>query len=171
MSEAARKAFACPPGAGQVDGIDLAFLDPADEAQRRALIKAEHPELQEALGTGLREVRRANETMNPTLHIAMHEIVANQLWADDPPEMWQTAERLTAAGYERHKVLHMLGSVVSAQVWGALASNAPYDLERVRLELAALPEGWEAQAEQWPLERSRNRAERRAEERRRRQAH
>jgi hypothetical protein len=107
--------------------------------------------------------------MNPALHIAMHEVVVNQLWADDPPEMWQTAKRLTEAGYERHEVLHMLASVVSTQVWGALANSAPYDVERVRMELAALPEGWEAQAEQWPLERSRNRAERRAEERRRRQ--
>jgi hypothetical protein len=153
---------------GEVDGIDLAFLDPGDEDHRRALIEAEHPEMKEALDSDRREVRRGNETLNPALHLAMHEIVANQLLADDPPEMWQTAQRLTDAGYERHEVLHMLGSVASTQVWGALANNAPYDLERVRLELAALPESWEAQAEQWPLERSRNRAERRAEERRRR---
>ena len=47
----------------------------------------------------------------------MHEIVANQLWADDPPEVWQTATRLLAAGYERHEVLHMLASVVSDDVY------------------------------------------------------
>jgi hypothetical protein len=43
-------------------------------------------------------------TVNPVLHIAMHEIVANQLWANDPPEMWETAVRLLDAGYERHEV-------------------------------------------------------------------
>jgi len=49
-----------------------------------------------------------------------------------------------------------------------MVNGAPYDIERVRLELAALPESWEAQREQWPLELSRSRAERRAKERRRR---
>lgn len=98
----------------------------------------------------------------------MHEIVTNQLWADDPPEMWQTADRLTAGGYACHDVLHMLGSVVSGQVWQAMVNGAPYDIERVRLELVALPESWEAQRDQWPRELSRARAERRAKERRRR---
>ena len=62
----------------------------------------------------------------------------------------------------------MLCSVVSGQVWEAMANKVPYDIERVRLELADLPESWEAQREQWPLELSRERAERRAKERRRR---
>jgi len=100
-----------------LDEIDLVLLDRDDEDQRRILIEAEHPELKQALDEGTDEVHHRTETMSPALHIAMHEIVTNQLWADDPPEMWQTAERLTAAGYERHDVLHMLGSVVSGQVW------------------------------------------------------
>ena len=167
MSEGERKTFACPAGSGEVDGIDLALLDPADEDERRILIEAEHPELRQALDDGAREIRLGREVMNPRLHIAMHEIVTNQLWADDPPEMWQTARRLTSADYERHEVLHMLGSVVAGQVWGALVDDASSDIERVRQELAALPEGWESQREQWPRGRARNRAERRAQERRR----
>ncbi|HXQ18089.1 MAG TPA: DUF1841 family protein [Acidimicrobiales bacterium] len=168
MSEGDRKIFACPAASGEVDGIDLAFLDPADEDERRILIEVEHPELKQALAEDVREIRLGGEVMNPRLHIAIHEIVTNQLWADDPPEMWQTAKRLTAAGYERHEVLHMLGSVVSEQAFGALVDGASYDIERVRRELAALPEGWESQRDQWPQERARNRAERRARERRHR---
>jgi hypothetical protein len=168
MSEAARKAFACPAGSGVLDDIDLAFLDRDDEDERRILIEAEHPELKKALDEGRDEVHRGREVMSPALHIAMHEIVTNQLWADDPPEMWQAAGRVSSAGYERHDVLHMLCSVVSGQVWEATANNAPYDIERVRLELAALPESWEAQRDEWPLALSRERAERRAKERRRR---
>ena len=166
MSEGDRKTFACPPASGVVDGIDLALLDPTDEDERRILIEAEHPELKQALDDGVREIRLGREVMNPRLHIAMHEIVTNQLWAYDPPEMWQTAERLISAGYERHEVLHMLGSVVSGQVWGALVDGASYDIEAVRRELAALPEGGESQRDQGPRERTRNRAERRARERR-----
>jgi hypothetical protein len=168
MSEGDRKTFACPPAFGEVDGIDLALLDPADEDDRRILIEAEHPELKQALEDGVREIRLEREVMNPRLHIAMHEIMANQLLADDPPEMWQTARRLASAGYERHEILHMLASVVSGQVWGAFVDDASYDIERVRRELAALPEGWESQRDQWPRERVRNRAQRRARERRRR---
>ncbi len=79
--------------------------------------------------------------MNPRLHIAMYEIVTNQLWADDLPEMWLTAKRLTSAGYERHEVLHMLGSVVSGQVWGALVDGASYDIERVRTRVGGATRG------------------------------
>ena len=167
MSEAARKAFACPPATAVVDDIDLALLDPNDEDQRMLLIEAEHPKLKEALDKGIDEVRRGSDVMNPTLHIAMHEIVTNQLWADDPPEVWQTAKRLTEAGYERHEVFHMLGSVVSGQIWEVMAKQVPSDIERTRAELAALPGSWEDLRKQWPLERSRTRARRRAEGRRR----
>ena len=170
MSEAARKAFACPPVSGVLDDIDLALVDRDDEEERRILIEAEHPELKKALDEGRDEVHQGREVMSPALHIAMHEIVTNQLWADDPPEMWQAAQRLTSAGYDRHEVLHMLSSVVSGQVWEAMANKASYDIERVRLELAALPEGWEARRDEWRLELSRDRAERRAKERRRRPA-
>jgi Domain of unknown function (DUF1841) len=167
MSEAARKAFACPPAAGVVDDIDLARLDPNDEDQRRLLVEAEHPDLKQALDNGLNEVRSGGDVMSPRLHILMHEIVTNQLWADDPPEVWQTAKRLTGAGYERHNVIHMLGSVVSGQIWEAMANQVPYDIERTRAELAALPGSWEDLRHKWPEERSRTRSRRRAEGRRR----
>ncbi len=74
----------------------------------------------------------------------MHEIVANQLLAGDPPAMWATAQRLLAAGYERHEVLHMLASVVSGEVFAALRDHEPHQVERMRAALDALPESWEA---------------------------
>jgi hypothetical protein len=166
VSETARHAFVCPPGRGQWDDIDLALLDPADEDDRRVLLEAEHPELRQALEDDVREIHAGGIAMSPRMHIAMHEIVANQLWADDPPEVWRTARRLTSAGYERHEVLHMLGSVVSAEVWRVMSGDA-HDIELVRAGLAALPESWEVLRDEVPLERSRNRAQRRAEERRR----
>jgi hypothetical protein len=41
---------------GEFDGIDLAYLDPNDEDDRRMLILAEHPELQERDGADRRLV-------------------------------------------------------------------------------------------------------------------
>jgi hypothetical protein len=166
VSEFQRHAFVCPPASGEVDGIDLSMLDPADEDERRILIEAEHPEMRQALDDD-RDIHAGTEVVNPQLHIAMHEIVANQIWANNPPDMWDTANRLLGEGHDRHEVLHMLASVVSAQVWGTMAQGEPFDLERVRLDLAALPESWEVDRETWPVEQSRNRAERRAHERHR----
>ncbi len=157
VTEADRRHFACPPASGECDGIELSFLDPGAEGDRRVLIEAEHPECAQALEDDS-DVHAGGEVMNPRLHIAMHEIVANQLWADRPPEVWLTAQRLLQAGYSRHEVLHMLGSVVSGEVWSTLHDNEDFDVERSRQEFAALPGSWEAMRDKWPAEQARNRA-------------
>jgi light-regulated signal transduction histidine kinase (bacteriophytochrome) len=57
--------------------------------------------LRSLVSPGRREIRVGRDMINPALHIAMHEIVANQLWADNPPEVWAIAQRLLADGYDR----------------------------------------------------------------------
>ena len=133
-----RRSFAVPRATGDFDGIDLAFLDPNDEDDRRMLILAEHTELHRAIESGLTEIHVKGRTINPALHLAMHEIVANQLWADDPPEVWHTAQRLIEAGYERHEVLHMLASVVSDDVYQILHDQQSPDPDKTRAALAHL---------------------------------
>lgn len=165
-SEQERKDFAAPSVAGTYRGLDLARLDRDDEDERRFLIEAEHPELHEALHGGADEVAVDGIVMNPRLHVAMHEIVANQLWADDPPEMWETAQRLTDAGYDRHEVLHMLASVNTGELYEALRHQTPVDLDRMRAALADLPASWERDRAMASQDHRPNRAERRAAARR-----
>jgi hypothetical protein len=86
--------------------------------------------------------------MNPRLHVAMHEVVANQMWNADPPEVWETAERLQGLGYERHEILHMLAGVVGENIWEMLAEKRRYDADSYRAALAALPESWEKERTQ-----------------------
>lgn len=62
----------------------------------------------------------------------------------------------------------MLASVVSGEVYGALTERRPPDPERLRRELDALPESWEALRDEDPEDRHMNRAERRAAQRRHR---
>ena len=162
MTSDDRRSFAVPRATGEFDGIDLAALDPDDEADRRVLILAEHPELHRAIEAGLTEIHVQGRTMNPALHLAMHEIVANQLWADDPPEVWETATRLLSSGYERHEVLHMLASVVSDDVYQVLHGQQSPDPDETRAALAALPDSWEHQRDELPAQQHANRAERRA---------
>ena len=107
--------------------------------------------------------------MNPRQHIAPHEIVAERLWADDPPEAWPTAQRMSALGHDRHRVLHMLMSVLSDELYQAMQGPASgqQDPEQTAVALAAPPGSWEAQRKVTP----RNRAKRRAQQRTRRRRH
>lgn len=75
--------------------------------------------------------------MNPHLHLAIHEVVANQLWDEEPPETWQTARRLDLLGYERHEVFHMIGSVVAAEIWQIMHDQQETDLDLLKEKLAA----------------------------------
>ena len=82
----ARREFAVPAASGRFDAIDLSFLDPADEDDRAFLIRAERPEFALAIERGDEEIESDGQLMSPGLHLAIHEIVATQLWQDDPPE-------------------------------------------------------------------------------------
>jgi hypothetical protein len=125
----ARRAFAVPVARGSFEGMELAFLDPANEGERTVLIRAEHPELAEAIDRGEEQIEIDGQVMNPRLHLTIHEIVATQLWDNDPPEVWQTARRLLDAGYERHEILHMLGSALATRVWAVLQERSGDDLQ------------------------------------------
>ena len=160
-NEAARRLWLMPPASGVMDDLDLSLLDPSDEDDRQVLLLAEHPELWDAIQDDRNEIVLNGRVMSPRLHLTLHEVVANQLWHDDPPEMWTTAQRLTNAGHDRHTVLHMLGSAVSGDIYNAITGKATIDLDRTRRELAALPDSWQAPGRPTPL----NRADRRAQAR------
>ena len=128
---------------GRVLDIDLQYLDPSNEDDRYFFILAEHPELIPAIRDDLDEIEMHGRTMNPRLHLTMHQVVTNQLWDNDPPEVWLTVRRLTGLGYKRHDILHMIASAVSDEVWYSLKENTPADPSDYIKKLDALPESWE----------------------------
>ena len=136
-----RRSFVADPGALAALGLKIEQL--SDRDVRSVVIRHEHPEFEEALKDGRREIEGSDGPMSPRLHLTMHEIVATQLWEDSPPEVWDTAVRLRDAGYERHEILHMLARPVSEQIWGALHDERPHDHERHVAALQALPGSWE----------------------------
>jgi hypothetical protein len=116
--EGDRRRFVADPDALAALGFTLEQL--SDPDVRSVVIRHEHPEFEEALKEGRREIEGSDGPMSPRLHLTMHEVVATQLWDDSPPEVWDMAVRLRDAGYERHEILHMLARPVSEQIWGAL---------------------------------------------------
>jgi len=143
--DAERLAFAIPPIDDPPDWIDAELLDPADQDDRALLIRAAHPELDAAISSDPESAVVDGQDTNPRLHMALHEVVANQLIGGDPPEVWATARRLRRLGYDRHEVLHMLGMAMSGELREALQGRSGYDHAAHVAALEALPDSWERQ--------------------------
>jgi hypothetical protein len=131
-----RRLFTMPYFGTRIGDEDFPQLDPGDPDERRLLIEGEHPEYHAVLDDP--SFDGDVEGVNPRLHCAIHEVVANQLWDDDPPEAWQAAKRLLAAGEDRHEILHRLGELVIVHLHGALTSGQRVDVAAYRRALAAL---------------------------------
>jgi hypothetical protein len=96
----ARRAFAFPLLRGTYHGIDLAGLDPSRDSDRRSLLAADH---EDQFGPPVTDQ-----------HLDRHVALADRLWRDDPPELWDAAQRLLDLGEDRHSVLHALLSAIRA---------------------------------------------------------
>jgi hypothetical protein len=135
--EAARRGWAMPPARGKLHGIDLALLDPADPDDRSILVEAEHRQFALTLKRH-EDVDVNGGTVNPRLHLALHEIVAKQLWDGQPPETWAAAQRLTGQGFDRHDALHGIMRAVSDIVFAALNEPLNDRMDEMRAALDAL---------------------------------
>ena len=122
--------------------IGARLEDLVDPDVRAAVIRADHPELDRALHDGKDELIVDDEPMSIRLHLTMHQVLANQLADNDPPEVYLTAQRLLASGYERHEVLHMLAAPIAEQIHATLHDGQEYDVGRHLAALAALPGSW-----------------------------
>ena len=85
---------------------------------RMAPVGTQHTEFKDAL-RGDDEMIVGGEPFSPRLHVAMHQVVASQLLAGDPPQTWQTVQRLAGLGYDWHNIMHI------SQPWSATTSTTP----------------------------------------------
>ncbi|MBO0824081.1 MAG: DUF1841 family protein [Actinobacteria bacterium] len=136
-----RSSWVLPPGHGTYQGLDLDLLDPQDEDERALLIEALHPQFADAL-QGDSDVILDGESVNPRLHLAMHQVVSNQLLADEPPETWQTVQRLAGIGYDWHTIMHMIASLVTEDIYRVLSEQLQPDPAAYARRLSWLPGDW-----------------------------
>jgi hypothetical protein len=115
---------------GTYQGLDLELLDPGHEDERAILIEALYPGFMDARH-GEEDVIVNGEPVNARLHVAMHQVVANQLLADDPPATWQTVQRPAGLGYDWHNIMHMIATLVTKDVHSALKENRRPDPGRL----------------------------------------
>ncbi len=114
-----RRAFAFPVLEGRHGGVDLSKLDPADPADRRLLLAADHD-----TRTGSPSAAGVGR------HIDRHLALADRLWRGSPPALWDAAQRLLDTGEDRHMVMHALMDVLDA------AGSDEASLESALRELA-----------------------------------
>ena len=77
---------------------------------------------------------------NSRIKAAIIEVVNNQLEALDPPETYQTLERLVAEGYSIIDAKELIGNVVVAEVFEVMNEGKPFDPQRYVAALNKLPE-------------------------------
>lgn len=131
-----RRRFAMPYVGARIGDEDFDGLNPDDPDERSLLIEGEHPEYHEALADPTFEGEI--DGVRPRLHLVMHEIVANQLWDNDPPEVWAAARRLLDAGHDRHDILHAIGHAFMPLVHSSLVDRKSFDAAAYRTELNKL---------------------------------
>jgi hypothetical protein len=137
-----RRSWATPAGHGLFRGLELEQFDPDDEDELEFLLEAQHLEMTEALERHEEMVAANGDTINPTLHVLLHVVVANQLLADDPPEVWPTVQRLSGLGYDWHNIMHMISELVSGDLWRAQTEKRVFDREDYARRLSELPVDW-----------------------------
>jgi hypothetical protein len=137
-----RRSWAAPPGHGTYRGLDLDELDLDDEDELTLLLEAEHPEMAEAIERHEEMVNASGDTVNPTLHVLLHVVVAKQLLGDDPPEAWHAVQRLAGLGYDWHNIMHMISELVSDDLWLARTEGRTFDPDDYARRLADLPRDW-----------------------------
>ena len=114
-----RAEVALPP----VPGGAPPTLDPADEDDRAQLIRRAHPELAAAIDAGEEVVVIGGEVVNPRLHLLMHQVVADRLLHDDPPEDWLAFDALLDQGVGAHEAQHAIGRRFVEQVMAELGPS------------------------------------------------
>lgn len=132
-----------------------------DEGERNALaVRAHVGRFPDALHS---------ENGTPHSHGPLHAIVETQIALGDPAAVRATVERLQAAGLQRHPALHEVMRVLMRQLGEAMETKRPFDHARYASALHAIqPADVVASALASPSLRSaapdepRNRAERRA---------
>ncbi len=141
-----RRRFAVPDTFAEIGDEELE-LEPTDPEQRRLLVIGEHPEYHDALGDEIGEavLQVEDGEFDAAAYLAMKVSIVDQLWDNEPPEVWAAASRLREQGAEREEILDRLVDVLAGaavQDWdGAEEADQDelrFDLDEYRQALAEL---------------------------------
>lgn len=111
---------------------EAASLEPAEK--RLVKLLEEHDEYRD-FWEGTKE---ADENENPFMHLTFHQLLNQQLEADDPPGTCAALERLVAQGLDAHKAKHEIIKVLVFDLHNMMMTQREFDAEAYRKKLDAL---------------------------------
>ncbi|HKN52372.1 MAG TPA: hypothetical protein VJX66_07730, partial [Amycolatopsis sp.] len=125
-----RRMFAVPSLLTEI-GDEEIELDPSDPEQRRLSVIGEHPEYHEAL---------ADETLDDEAQtlLVLKTALVDQLWENEPAELWEAVRRLQEDDLDRDEILDRLIGVLGGQLRESDSETLDYDEDAYREELEAL---------------------------------
>jgi Plasmid pRiA4b ORF-3-like protein len=131
----ARRMMAMPYYGTRIGEDDYPRLNPGDPADMRVLVLGEHPEYhpEPSRRTAAWAAHAASAE-----HIALHTLVARQLWDGEPAQVWAAARGLAAGKLSRHEVLHRLCQILQPHVADLTAADPRVDLDGYVRALAGL---------------------------------
>jgi len=66
---------------------------------------------------------------NPFLHIALHQVVENQMEDRDPIEVFQFYNSLRKKKVSRHEIIHLIAMMLAPLVFSVIQQKREFDLE------------------------------------------
>lgn len=93
-------------------------FDPSGPDAFRALVAEEHPARFEG------EIDPSGER---GLTVTTHAMLAQQLWLNDPPEVWTAAQRLLTEGFSRQAILRGLAATLATELQRKPQNGTPYN--------------------------------------------
>lgn len=77
---------------------------------------------------------------NPYLHLAIMEVIENQLEADEPLETGKTLKRLIDQGISEKDAKLCIGQAVCIEIFNIMKNKEEFNMERYIKNLHRLPE-------------------------------
>jgi signal transduction histidine kinase len=94
-------------------------------AHTRIQVPVPRAELAAAIDAGKEVVVIGGEAVNPRLHLLMHQVVADRLLHDDPPEDWLAFDALLERGIDAHEAQHAVGRQFVEEMLAKLGPPPP----------------------------------------------
>jgi hypothetical protein len=85
-------------------------------------------------------LKRIGKEVRPSIHIAMHVVVENQLGDETLPEVQSILVALMSKGLSRHEAVHQIGVEALLNMQEILQSRRPFDRALYVQQLRAMVE-------------------------------
>jgi len=114
----------------EVSALDQESLSEEDQLLAEIMqLHPEHYDLWERLDE-VSDEELQRDGSNPVMHVLLHQIIENQIVAQDPLETAETLGHLVQQGLSRHEAVHKIGEVLVGDITELMQTHQTFDNQR-----------------------------------------